>query len=59
MDIAAASTAMSQAKLSQAVGIQVLSMSNNQAEIQGQNLVKMLEQSQLDPNLGKHLDIRV
>lgn len=59
MDIAAASTAMSQAALSQAVSIRVLSMAKNQAEIQGQNFVQMLEQSQIDPNLGNNLDIKV
>lgn len=59
MDIAAASTSMSQAALSQAVGIRVLSMAKNQAEIQGQNLVQMVEKSSVHPNLGKNLDIRV
>ncbi|MGG6310671.1 YjfB family protein [Paenibacillus macerans] len=59
MDIAAASTVMSQAALSQAVGIRVLSMAKNQAEIQGQNLVQMMAQSQVHPNLGKNLDIKV
>lgn len=59
MDIAATSVAMSQSALSQAVGIRVLSMAKNQAEIQGQNLVQMLSQSQVHPMLGKNLDIKV
>ncbi|WP_410771191.1 YjfB family protein [Fontibacillus sp. BL9] len=59
MDIAAASMAMSQVSLSQSVGIQVLSMAKSQAETQGQNLVQMLEQSSVHPNLGKNLDIKV
>ncbi|MCH1638671.1 YjfB family protein [Paenibacillus timonensis] len=59
MDIAATSVAMSQSALSQAVGIRVLSMAKNQAEIQGQNLVQMLSQSQVHPTLGKNLDIKV
>ncbi|GJM82319.1 hypothetical protein HMSSN139_48150 [Paenibacillus sp. HMSSN-139] len=59
MDIAAASMSMSQSALSQAVGIRVLSMAKDQAEIQGQNLVQMLSQSQPHPTLGKNLDIKV
>ncbi|CQR57490.1 YjfB family protein [Paenibacillus sonchi] len=58
MDIAALSVSMNQAGLKQAVGLQVLSIAKNQAEIQGQNLAQMLSQS-LDPNLGKTLDIKV
>ncbi|GIP52695.1 YjfB family protein [Paenibacillus vini] len=59
MDIAAAATVMSRTALSQAVGIRVLSMAKGQAEIQGQNLVQMLEQSNVNPNLGNKLDIKV
>ncbi|SDL73517.1 YjfB family protein [Paenibacillus jilunlii] len=58
MDVAALSVSMNQASLKQAVGLQVLSIAKNQAEIQGQNLTQMLAQS-LDPNLGKTLDIKV
>ncbi|MDN4068919.1 hypothetical protein D3C76_1592650 [compost metagenome] len=59
MDIAAAATVMSRTALSQAVGIRVLSMAKSQAETQGQNLVQMLEQSNVNPNLGNKLDIKV
>ncbi|WP_082726975.1 YjfB family protein [Paenibacillus riograndensis] len=58
MDIAALSVSMNQSSLKQAVGLQVLSIAKNQAEIQGQNLAQMLSQS-VDPNLGKTLDIKV
>ncbi|WP_422660411.1 YjfB family protein [Paenibacillus sp. EC2-1] len=58
MDIAALSISMSQASLSQAVSLQVMSMAKNQANIQGQGLVQMMEKS-VDPNLGKNLDISV
>ncbi|UNK20139.1 YjfB family protein [Paenibacillus sp. N3/727] len=58
MDIAALSISMSQASLSQAVGLRVLSMAKNQANIQGQGLVQMMEKS-VDPNLGQKLDISV
>ncbi|MGM1050695.1 Putative motility protein [Paenibacillus uliginis N3/975] len=58
MDIAALSISMSQASLSQAVGLRVLNMAKNQANIQGQGLVQMMEKS-VDPNLGQKLDISV
>ncbi|MUT64455.1 YjfB family protein [Paenibacillus sp. NEAU-GSW1] len=57
MDIAALSVSLNQSALSQAVSIKILDMANNQAEQQGQNVVKMMETS-LDPNLGRSLDIR-
>lgn len=52
------STAMSQAKVAQAVNIQVLSMAMNQAQSQGQGLIQTLEKSS-DPNLGNIIDISV
>ncbi|MWV47141.1 putative motility protein [Paenibacillus sp. HJL G12] len=58
MDIAALSTKMSQAALSQQVSVSVLRLAKGQAELQGQNLIKMMEKS-LDPNLGKQIDISV
>lgn len=58
MDIASASIALSQANLSQAVGISVLKMATDQSAQQGQGLVQMLERS-VQPNLGSNLDIRV
>ena len=58
MDIAALSISMSQASLSQAVGLRVLSMAKNQADIQAQGLVQMMEKS-VDPNLGNKLDVSV
>ncbi|MEC0238321.1 YjfB family protein [Paenibacillus dokdonensis] len=58
MDIAALSTSMSQASLAQKVSLSVLSMAKGQAEVQGQNLVQMIEKS-VDPNLGKRIDISV
>ncbi|WP_310829690.1 YjfB family protein [Paenibacillus pedocola] len=58
MDIAALSIAMSQASLQQAVGLQVMSIAKNTAELQGQNIAQMLQQSP-HPALGKTLDIQV
>ena len=43
MDIAALSMVMSQAKLSQQVGVSVLNIAKTQSEQQGQDLVKMLQ----------------
>ncbi|WP_082112431.1 YjfB family protein [Paenibacillus sp. DMB20] len=58
MDIAALSISMNQASLAQAASLKVLGMAKNQAEIQGQALVQMMEKS-IDPNLGNKLDISV
>ncbi|MBN2983920.1 MULTISPECIES: YjfB family protein [Cohnella] len=58
MDVGALSISLSQSALKQSVGIQVLAMAKNQAEIQGQMFVQMASQS-LDPNLGGKLDIKV
>ncbi|WP_074085624.1 MULTISPECIES: YjfB family protein [Paenibacillus] len=58
MDIAALSVSLGQASLQQAASLQVLSIAKDQAEVQGQNMAQMLEQS-VHPNLGKTLDIRV
>jgi hypothetical protein len=58
LDIAAASVAMNQSALGQAVSVRVLAMAKDQAVQQGQSLVQMMQGS-LDPNLGGKLDIRV
>ncbi|MCJ8014180.1 putative motility protein [Paenibacillus sp. KQZ6P-2] len=33
-------------------------MAKGQAELQGQNLIQMMEKS-VDPNFGKHIDVSV
>ncbi|GGH19261.1 YjfB family protein [Paenibacillus segetis] len=58
MDIAALSSRMAQTSLQQDVSISVLKMSKDQATLEGQALIKMMEQSVL-PNLGGNLDIKV
>lgn len=58
MDIAALSTGLSQTNLKQAVSISVLKMSKDQAEINGQALIKMMEQS-VQPHLGGNIDMKV
>ncbi|WP_017813620.1 MULTISPECIES: YjfB family protein [Paenibacillus] len=57
MDIPALSMAMSQASVAQAAGIQVMSLSKDMMEQQGQQMAQMLQQAP-HPNLGKSLDIR-
>ncbi|GMK41423.1 hypothetical protein PCCS19_44790 [Paenibacillus sp. CCS19] len=60
MDVASVSMAMSQASLSQSVSLQVLSMSKNMAQQQGQQLTEMLKSVPAPhPNLGGRLDISV
>jgi hypothetical protein len=58
MNISALSTVMKQNSLSQAVGIQLLKMSNDQATQQGQDLAKMMAQS-VQPHVGGNLDIKI
>jgi hypothetical protein len=57
MDIAAASISMSQNSLIFAKNIRVLSLAKEQATLQAQNLVQMLQGAQ--PHLGQSIDIRV
>ncbi|MFD0870745.1 Uncharacterised protein [Chlamydia abortus] len=59
MDIAALSIVLSQASLSQSVGIRLLSMSKDQAEQQGQTISQMMETTSIHPDLGHKLDIRI
>ncbi|WP_438444950.1 YjfB family protein [Gorillibacterium sp. sgz5001074] len=58
MDIAALSTAVSQANLAQAVSLQVMSLAKTQAVQQSTDMIRMMEMS-IRPNLGANLDIRV
>lgn len=45
MDIAALSSNMVQSKLKEAVSISVLKMSNDQAAVEGQALIQLMEKS--------------
>ncbi|MNZ67098.1 hypothetical protein D3C78_853350 [compost metagenome] len=58
MDIPALSISMAQSSIQQAVALKMMSVVKEQAQLQGQNLEKLMSAS-LDPNLGKSLDIRV
>ncbi|MBD3919052.1 YjfB family protein [Paenibacillus sp. PR3] len=60
MDIASISMAMSQFSVAQSASLQVLSMSKDMAEQQGQQLAEMLRSVPAPhPNLGARLDISV
>lgn len=60
MDIAALSMAMSQVSVAQSASLQVMSMSKDMAEQQGQQLTEMLKSVPAPhPNLGGSLDISV
>jgi len=61
MDIAALSIGMNQAGLAQTLGVQILSMVQNEAETNSAQLVQMMQQMQqsVQPHLGASLDIRI
>lgn len=57
MDIAALSMALSQMNVRQEATVSVMKKSMDQAETNGNSVVKMLEQS-VQPHLGKSIDIK-
>lgn len=57
-DIAAYSMMNAQAKIADAVGVQMLKKTMDLQEIQGNELVRMMEQS-VNPGLGRSIDILV
>lgn len=57
MDIAALSMSLSQMNVRQEASVSILKKSLNQEEINGNNLVKMLEQT-VQPHIGGKIDIR-
>lgn len=57
MDIAALSMALSQMNVRQEASISVMKKSMDQAEVNGENVVKMLEQS-VQPHLGGSVDLK-
>lgn len=60
MDIAALSVAKSQASVAQAASLQVMSMTKDMAQQQGQQMAEMLKSASAPhPNLGRSLDISV
>ena len=57
MDIAALSMALSQMNVRQEASISVMKKSIDQAEVTGESVVKMLEQS-VQPHLGGSVDLK-
>ncbi|WP_142827609.1 YjfB family protein [Planococcus soli] len=57
MDIAALSMAMSQMNVRTEANVSIMKKTIDQAETNGQDVVKMLEQS-VRPHVGSRLDIR-
>ncbi|WP_341202114.1 YjfB family protein [Planomicrobium okeanokoites] len=57
MDIAALSMVLSQANVRQEATMSVMKKTMDQAESNGQNVVKMLEQS-VQPHIGGSIDIK-
>ncbi len=56
MDIAALSMGLSQMQLSQEVNVSVMKMAMDTAEVQSEDLSKIMEQSVL-PHLGGNIDL--
>lgn len=57
MSIAALSVGMHQAQAGQDLGVAVMKMAMEQAEIGAEELLENLEAVPLDPNLGANIDI--
>lgn len=58
MDIASLSTALSMTKVNNEIGVLMLGKQLDQAEVMGESMVKLLEQS-ASPNLGRNVDVSV
>ncbi len=58
MDIASLSTALSMSKLNNDIGILMLGKQLDNAEMMGESMVKIMEQS-ATPHLGQNIDISV
>ncbi len=58
LDIAAYSVMNSQAKVMQSVGTQILKKTMDLQEMQGSQIVQMMEQS-VNPGLGRNIDLYI
>ena len=58
MDIASLSTALSMSKLSNDIGTLMLRKQLDNAEVMGESMIKIMEQS-VAPHLGGNIDISV
>lgn len=58
MDIASLSTALSMSKVNNEIGVLMLGKQLDQAELMGESMVKIMEQS-VSPHIGGNIDISV
>jgi len=58
MDIAALSVVMAQGQVQQQASVSLASKVMDNAEVNAQNLIKMMEQS-VNPNLGSTIDVKL
>lgn len=58
MDIASLSTALSMTKVNNEIGVLMLGKQLDQAEIMGDSMIKLMEQS-VTPHLGGNIDVSV
>ena len=56
MDIAALSTVMSQSRVQQDAGIEVMEIAMNTGKENAINTTEMIQNATLDPNLGKYFN---
>lgn len=59
MDIGALSMVMNQSKVQNAANLSVMKMAMNTGKETATQMTEMLKNAAVDPNLGKHLDVRV
>ncbi|BAM48011.1 MAG: putative motility protein [Amphibacillus sp.] len=58
MDIAKLSILMNQTQLKQQASMSVMKQTMDQAEIQSEQMIQMLQQS-VQPHLGAHIDVKI
>ncbi|PKM54301.1 MAG: putative motility protein [Firmicutes bacterium HGW-Firmicutes-5] len=58
MDIAAMSIILAQGQVKQQAGVQLAAKVMDMAEVQSQDLIKMMEQS-VTPEIGRSIDIQI
>lgn len=59
MDIAALSIVMNQSKVQQDAGIAVMKMAMDSGKETAAQMIEMIETVAVDPNRGRHIDIKV
>lgn len=57
MDIAAVSMVMSQSRVKESAGIEVMKMALDTGKESATQMTEMIRNISVDPNLGQHLDV--